>query len=433
MRRQHILVPALLAASPALGQTYFQGIGYLSQNVPGSLAYKISKDGNVVVGESIRTDIAFPNYRAFRWTRDTGIQNLGVLPGGENESVAYGLSFDGSVIVGQSDDGCCAEGGAPFRWTQASGMQPLGDFGFSHYGYAYQTPDDGTVIMGQMDDGGDGPFGGPEYEAFRWTAATGMQHFGHAPNNVILGGASINSDATVAWSSYGDYATYKWTQPTGWLQQPAEYNIITWISDDGQTLLVSRCFNGTNVCPRAFRWTVATGFVDLGIIPGGSERGDTYVRGISSDGTVAVGFANFYYNNYDTVIPFIWDTVHGMRNLKDVLAQDYGLSEVQLWSSFEPTGLSADGRVICGTGFGPDGYQQGWVASIRDLSNPCVADFNCDGDVATDADIEAFFACLAGNCPPAPCACTADANRDGDSATDQDIEYFFAALAGGPC
>ena len=27
------------------------------------------------------------------------------------------------------------------------------------------------------------------------------------------------------------------------------------------------------------------------------------------------------------------------------------------------------------------------------------ADFNCDGDVGTDADIDAFFACLAGNCP----------------------------------
>ena len=29
---------------------------------------------------------------------------------------------------------------------------------------------------------------------------------------------------------------------------------------------------------------------------------------------------------------------------------------------------------------------------------PCSADFDGDGDVGTDADIEAFFACLAGNC-----------------------------------
>jgi hypothetical protein len=61
------------------------------------------------------------------------------------------------------------------------------------------------------------------------------------------------------------------------------------------------------------------------------------------------------------------------------------------------------------------------------------ADFNCDGDVATDADIEAFFACIAGNCPAAPCPSNADFNGDGDAATDADIEAFFRVLAGGTC
>jgi hypothetical protein len=59
------------------------------------------------------------------------------------------------------------------------------------------------------------------------------------------------------------------------------------------------------------------------------------------------------------------------------------------------------------------------------------ADFNHDGDTATDADIEAFFACIAGNC----CATcdSADFNGDGDSGTDADIEAFFRVLAGGAC
>jgi hypothetical protein len=63
---------------------------------------------------------------------------------------------------------------------------------------------------------------------------------------------------------------------------------------------------------------------------------------------------------------------------------------------------------------------------------PCgSADFNHDGDSATDADIEAFFACIAGNC----CATcdSADFNGDGDSGTDADIEAFFRVLAGGTC
>jgi hypothetical protein len=59
------------------------------------------------------------------------------------------------------------------------------------------------------------------------------------------------------------------------------------------------------------------------------------------------------------------------------------------------------------------------------------ADFNGDGDLGTDADIEAFFACLSGNCCPT-CG-SADFNGDGDLGTDQDIESFFRVLGGGSC
>ncbi len=67
--------------------------------------------------------------------------------------------------------------------------------------------------------------------------------------------------------------------------------------------------------------------------------------------------------------------------------------------------------------------------------SPCCgrADFNCDGDIGTDADLEAFFACLAGNCPAPPCTSSADFNGDGDLGTDADIEAFFRVLAGGAC
>jgi hypothetical protein len=61
------------------------------------------------------------------------------------------------------------------------------------------------------------------------------------------------------------------------------------------------------------------------------------------------------------------------------------------------------------------------------------ADFNCDGDIGTDLDIEAFFSCLAGSCPPPPCLNNADFNGDGDIGTDADIEAFFRVLAGGAC
>jgi hypothetical protein len=61
------------------------------------------------------------------------------------------------------------------------------------------------------------------------------------------------------------------------------------------------------------------------------------------------------------------------------------------------------------------------------------ADFDGDGDTGTDADIEAFFACLAGNCCATCYPGGADFNADGDTGTDADIESFFRVLAGGPC
>jgi len=73
------------------------------------------------------------------------------------------------------------------------------------------------------------------------------------------------------------------------------------------------------------------------------------------------------------------------------------------------------------------------ILQISSTSSCGSPDFNCDSDIGTDADIESFFACLAGNCPPAPCCATADFNGDGDIGTDADIEAFFRVLAGGNC
>jgi hypothetical protein len=68
------------------------------------------------------------------------------------------------------------------------------------------------------------------------------------------------------------------------------------------------------------------------------------------------------------------------------------------------------------------------------VGNACgTSDFNGDGDFGTDADIEAFFACLAGNCCDACFPGGSDFNGDGDVGTDADIESFFRVLAGGAC
>jgi hypothetical protein len=71
------------------------------------------------------------------------------------------------------------------------------------------------------------------------------------------------------------------------------------------------------------------------------------------------------------------------------------------------------------------------VVFARATSTCGSADFDGDGDTGTDADIEAFFACLGGNCC-GTCG-TADFDGDGDTGTDADIEAFFRVLGGGNC
>ncbi|HYE62523.1 MAG TPA: hypothetical protein VD997_11065 [Phycisphaerales bacterium] len=88
-------------------------------------------------------------------------------------------------------------------------------------------------------------------------------------------------------------------------------------------------------------------------------------------------------------------------------------------------------------GFSGASSDTGWDAitstSLTTAHVCSSSDFNGDGDAGTDQDIEAFFACIGGNCCPTCWVGGADFNSDGDAATDQDIEAFFRVLGGGNC
>jgi hypothetical protein len=104
----------------------------------------------------------------------------------------------------------------------------------------------------------------------------------------------------------------------------------------------------------------------------------------------------------------------------------------------EPEGIIAtmifEGDLVVGGSFSTAGGEvSAFWARWRSISCCGSADFNCDGDIGTDADIGAFFACLSGTCPLPPCTSTADFNGDGDIGTDADIEAFFRVLGGGAC
>jgi len=97
-------------------------------------------------------------------------------------------------------------------------------------------------------------------------------------------------------------------------------------------------------------------------------------------------------------------------------------------------GEDASGEVYIVDATGGEVFKIVPATPIPDCNPVCgTSDFNGDGDFGTDADIEAFFACLAGNCCPTCFPGGADFNGDGDTGTDADIESFFRVLGGGNC
>jgi aminopeptidase N len=98
----------------------------------------------------------------------------------------------------------------------------------------------------------------------------------------------------------------------------------------------------------------------------------------------------------------------------------------------ETPGTALVQSTVLPSGNGIAGGTATWTFTV--LSPACAtSDFDGDGDAGTDADIEAFFACLAGSCCPTCWHLGADFDADGDSGTDADIEAFFRVLAGGNC
>src|SRR2546429_9776176 len=94
-------------------------------------------------------------------------RGLGFLPGGGDlRSEAYGLSADGTVAVGFSSS---PSGIQAFRWTAAGGMQGLGTLAITDpYSDAAAISADGKVIVGESRLGS-------SMVAFKWTAADGPQ------------------------------------------------------------------------------------------------------------------------------------------------------------------------------------------------------------------------------------------------------------------
>ena len=343
-------------ASFTWAQPNFQGLGDLPGGDYSSRAFDVSADGSVVVGVS---SIA-SGTRAFRWTAPDGMQSLGVL-GGYTHSLAIGVSPDGFVIVGTVYSDTVQEA---FWWTAASGMLGLGWLaGSTGPASAQAASTNGQVIVGQS-------FSSSGHVVpFRRTPADGMQPLNMLPSDLYGDASDVSADGTVIIGDtndgHGGAQGLRW----GVDGQPAALGVlpggtiteVSAVSTDG-SVIVGAGDSASGY--EGLRWTASGGMVGLGHLLGGNS---STAFAVSGNGNVVVG--QEYVSNVPMV--FIWDLVHGMRNLQTVLETDFGL-DLGGWRLIEARGISADGATIVGTGWNPQGHLEAWVAHLPTYPTPVI-------------------------------------------------------------
>ncbi|GBC92459.1 hypothetical protein HRbin15_00929 [bacterium HR15] len=178
-----------------------------------SEAWDTSWDGSVVVG---RAQDPQGNWRAFRWTTETGIRDLGTLPGGGQESGATAVSADGQVIVGWSLV-WWGESRA-VRWRDTSGIQELGTLWGGGDSVAQDVSADGQVIVGwaHTRDGN---------QAVRWRAGSDIENLNLTyqaflqSDEVLRRATGVSADGRyiVGWGERGGVVSAFWldTRLTG--------------------------------------------------------------------------------------------------------------------------------------------------------------------------------------------------------------------------
>jgi len=327
----------------------FRGIGQISPESKGNSVRAVSADGSVLVGA---TDAA-SGTQAFRWTADR-FQLFGRLPnpdatemeklehGGTHATLAYSVSGDGRTVVG---GGSSEDTSQAWTWrdnqlrmlatppeTTSSGAFSISQDGKTVVGYAI-TPAGRQGIRwykGVVNPLEDLPGG-----LFR-SFANGVSGSGAT---VVGGGYSGNGDHAVIWSK---------DVPKG--IAPGYASAVT---ANGKTVVGGTRTKQSRL--EAFRWQDEQ-LETLGLLPRETDP-RSRATGASNDGKRVVGWTNSPEG------AFIWEEGKGLRQLREVLVEDYGL-DLEGWELRWATGITPDGQTIVGDGRNPDGKPEGWIATI---------------------------------------------------------------------
>ncbi|EKF59318.1 extracellular repeat-containing protein, HAF family [Agrobacterium albertimagni AOL15] len=253
------------------------------------LVTDVSADGSVYVG----TLFGGSPTQAYRTSVTAGTQDLlGFLPGGAF-SRAAGVSGDGNVVAGW---GTSTNGNRAFRWTYdpvtLSGIMVELGTSNGRDAVAKRISRDGRVIVGGLLD--------PSFrsEAAYWIENDAPVTLGYLPGGDQSTANAVNSDGSVIVGEAvraGGVSAFRWTAASGMvdLGRLGRFNSeAIAVSDDGN-IVVGRTgrLGGSS---SGFRWTEANGMitVDDWLRQSGvtlSEDVTSVANAVSADGTVIVG------------------------------------------------------------------------------------------------------------------------------------------------
>lgn len=396
----------------AAGPPSFQGLGALPGSRFGSVARAISDDGTAVTGNSDEADLGGSFAVAYRWQAGVMVP-LGDLPGGSNFSESGGISADGSVAAGMSFS---TNGTEAFRW-EAGVMTGLGDLpGGVFYSHAFDVSGDGTAVVGlSRTEIADYPF--------RWKGGVLINlsdGFAGTPPTGIATGTSHDGEVVVGMAN-GAVGTrpFRWDHGVMELLDippDALHGIAAAVSPDGDSVVGTITFESG--LRRAFLWQAGVMTMldsQRGIALSGSALSGI-AQDVSADGAMVVGSLSTPSEEQ----AFLWTPVHGIRQLSDVLVQDFDL-DLTGWRLDKANGVSADGKTIAGSGLNPAGRSEAWLAHI---GCAVAGDFNNNG-VCDGGDIAGFVRCVITGLG---CGC---GDQDGNQVVDlSDLEPFVACLLG---
>jgi uncharacterized membrane protein len=314
----------------------------------------VSANGTVVAG-SCRSLSLKPAPMAFTWTRGEGLRHLAAPLSSQALPVsANAMSRSGDAIVGSTQD--LGQGSEGYLWRPPANIIGLGN---EHAASSIPMAIAGDVVVGMVERAG-------IIKPFHWSSGAGLRPFtGFSSslqaevNGMSADGRTIVGRAWWTGSQRMRGWAFRWTEGDGIanLERSREddYNVgsrATAVSGDGMVVV------GDNIVGRrreAFRWTVRTGMVSLGVLAG---EGFSEAHSVTDDGQIIVGQSG--------TRPFWWDGRRGLRDLRELLESEFGMAEsLRGWRLENVTVISADGHVLAGQGVNPAGEPEGWIIDLH--------------------------------------------------------------------